>query len=69
MFTPNLEQQYHLDANESRVNKLAECLWNAQNEAEYDPMHPLWEHFDDPIKDEYVAAASYLLLVNDGMIH
>lgn len=39
------------------INELAKSMWDRLNELSFDPMHPQWDHFDDPIKDKFIEAA------------
>lgn len=65
MFKPTLEMQEYIDNNADKIEKLASKLWDAANEVDPDPMHPQWDSFVDPIKDKYITAASYLVLINE----
>lgn len=65
MLKPTLEMQEYIDNRSEDVNKLASKLWDAFNELDPDPMHPNFENFDDPIKDHYIAAASYLVIASE----
>lgn len=47
---------------ENNIERLAEMLWDAYNQFDYDPMHPSWSSFEDPIKDSFRDAASKLIL-------
>ena len=52
-----LAQQELIDNHAKEINAMAKGMWDALNEIDYDPMHPQWEHFDDPIKDAFISAA------------
>jgi hypothetical protein len=67
MFKPTLDQQYYIEDNKERVLALAKELWGSYNKFENDPMTAEWEHFDDPIKDKFIEAASYLIVNCDGV--
>lgn len=62
MFTEN--QNKILSLNVGYVEVLAGELWEANQKAEYDPMHPQWQALDDPIKEDYRTAASIAVLAN-----
>lgn len=56
-----LDQQYDIDANADKIHQLAGLIWDALNQIDPDPMHPQFEHFEDPIKDVVIGAAVALL--------
>lgn len=58
----NLDEQYEVTANEEKVMQLAEKIWDSINEVNPDPMHPNFNHFEDPVKDEIVAFSSRAVL-------
>lgn len=64
IFKPTLEQQEFIDNHSDEIIKLAEEFWNSANKVNYDPTHPNWNHFDDPIKDKYIEVATYITCVN-----
>lgn len=64
MFTE--KQNEILSMNVGYVEVLAGELWEANQKAEYDPIHPQWQSLDDPIKDDYRTAASIAVLANNG---
>lgn len=64
MFTE--KQNEILSLNVGYVEVLASELWEANQKADYDPMHPQWESLDDPIKDDYRKSASIAVLANNG---
>lgn len=66
MFKPTLDQHYYIEDNKERVLELAKELWCAYNKFEHDPMVAGWENFDDPIKDKFIEAASYLIINCDA---
>lgn len=43
------------------VYLLAEKFWDVINEVDYDPMHPSFHSFQDPIKEELLKYAEYVL--------
>ncbi|AUS00746.1 hypothetical protein NVP1278O_11 [Vibrio phage 1.278.O._10N.286.54.E8] len=63
MFT-NIQNKI-LDENRDYVEVMAKSLWDANQIADYDPMHPQWESFEDPIKESYKLAASLAVLANN----
>lgn len=58
MFKPTLKQQEIIDNHEKEISAMAKGMWNSLNEVDFDPMHPQWESFEDPIKDLFIATAS-----------
>ena len=46
---------------DDKVQALAESIWDKANQLDYDPLHPLFIHFDDPIKDEIIALSEKLI--------
>ncbi len=46
---------------EKLIDELSEKIWDAVNEVDYDPMHPEFKHFKDPIKDEIIKFATRLI--------
>ncbi|CAM0010990.1 hypothetical protein VPHK359_0034 [Vibrio phage K359] len=64
MFTE--KQNEILNLNTGYVEVLAGELWEANQKADYDPMHPQWDSLEDPIKDDYRTSASIAVLANNG---
>ena len=46
---------------DAMVGILAAKIWDAINEVDYDPMHPSFEHLDDPVKDELLKYSAFIL--------
>ena len=44
-----------------KVKSLAEFIWSKANELDYDPIHPLFSNFEDPLKDEILALSEKLI--------
>lgn len=65
MFKPTLPMQEEIDNNADKINKYAKAIWECGQNIDFDPMLPNWDSFDDPIKDHYISAASYLFIVNE----
>ena len=53
-----LDQQYEADMQKEKIEKLASKIWDAINEVFPDPMHPQFESFIDPAKDEVISFAT-----------
>lgn len=58
----NLDAEQYLEMNKDSVEILAEKLWDAYNEFDFDPMCPQWHSFEDEIKDKFREAASKLII-------
>ena len=41
-----------------KIGQLSHKIWDAINEVDYDPMHPAFDSFEDPVKDEIVKFAT-----------
>lgn len=46
---------------ENKVNDLSEKVWDALNEVDYDPLHPQFKYFDDPVKDKIIDFSRWML--------
>ncbi len=64
MFTDS--QNNILNEKAGYVEVMAESLWDANQKADYDPMHPQWKNLEDPIKNDYRLSASLAVLANSG---
>lgn len=65
LFEPTPSQQEFILNNKDKINQLAAKIWESVNEIDPDPSHPNFDYFDDPIKYDYIQAASFILLVNE----
>lgn len=55
-----LGRQYDVVTDE-KVHTLAVKIWDALNEVDYDPLHPSFDSFDDPVRDKVIAYAEDIL--------
>lgn len=46
---------------DDKVMVLAEKMWDALNEVDYDPMHPRFSEFDDKVKEKVIGYAKEML--------
>lgn len=67
MFKMNLDQQQYITDNSDMVEELASKIWDLVNEIDYEPTHPNFEDLKGSIANSYISAASYLILVNNGI--
>lgn len=58
----NLDQQYDAAIYSDEIYTLAEKMWNALNEVNFDPMHPKFSDFKDPVKDKIIEYATDMIL-------
>ncbi len=58
----NLDRSYEAEMQKEKIEKLASKIWDAINEVDPDPMHPNFESFIDPVKDEVIAFATRAIL-------
>lgn len=45
----------------TKVEQLSHKIWDVINEVGYDPMHPAFDSFEDPVKDEIVEFATEVI--------
>ena len=50
---------------QEKVMELAKAIWDKVNELDYDPMQPLFAHFEDPLKDEIIALSEKLISTSE----
>lgn len=62
-----LDQHYDIQMNQDKIMVLANKIWEALNEVDYDPMHPNFEHLDDQIKDKIITFASELIVPTEAL--
>lgn len=62
-----LDRHYDVQMNQDKIMVLANKIWDALNEVDYDPMHPNFEHLDDPIKDKIIEFASDLIVPTESL--
>lgn len=45
----------------TKIDQLSNKIWDAINQVDYDPLHPAFNSFEDPVKDEIVKFATEVI--------
>ena len=56
-----IDNKFGINPKDEQINALAKKIWEALGEIDPDPMHPVFESFNDPVKDQVVAYATDMI--------
>ena len=56
-----IDNKFGINPKDEQINALAKKIWEALGEIDPDPMHPEFESFNDPVKDQVIAYATDMI--------